>query len=161
MPYRLGLNLMPGYPYRFQYRGRDILEGTAMTWARLQADFPLKVREFLGYPSPLSSLNKLQLSLIGDAGTVLNQAPDHLLDALDRGEHHLLLDYGAKLSATFLFYHWLPMELYAIAFMPYNKLKAGNIFLEDWAGRGYDSPEDYLDNVKVPRFFVGFTIGGL
>jgi hypothetical protein len=25
MPYRLGLNLMPGYPYRFQYRGRDIL----------------------------------------------------------------------------------------------------------------------------------------
>ena len=161
MPYRLGLNRMPGYPYRFYYRGRDILEGTAMAWTRLQLDLPVKIRQYLGNPSPFSSLNQVQLSLIGDAGTVLDRAPDHLIGSLDRGEHHLLLDYGAKLSATFLIYHWLPMELYGMAFMPYNRLKADRVFLEEWAAGGYDSPEDYLDNVKLPRFFVGFTIGGL
>jgi hypothetical protein len=84
MPYRL-VFFMPGYPYSFHYRGRDILQGTAMTWTRVQADFPLKIRHYLEPPLPLSSLNKLQLSLIGNAGTALNRTPDKLPGALARG----------------------------------------------------------------------------
>ncbi len=159
MPYRLAF-FMPGYPYSFQYRGRDILQGTAMTWTRVQADFPLKVRSYLEPPSPFSSLNKLQLSLIGNAGTVLNRTPDNLPGALSRGEHYLLMDYGARVSATFMFYHRIPMDLYAMVFKPWNQLREENVYLQEWAGRGYATPGDYLENVRQARFFVGFTLGG-
>ncbi len=166
MSYRLGLGMMPAYPYNFFYRGHDILQGTAMSWAHLQMDFPVKIRKFIDYPSPFSSLNKLQLSLMGDAGTTLNRTPDQLVHSLENGEHHLLLDYGAKLSLTFLMYHWLPMELYFMTFMPYNQLRAGRLYYSDF---GYnpasqkteaDQRREYLDYVKQRRYYVGLTIGG-
>jgi hypothetical protein len=159
MPYRLAF-YMPGYPYGFYYRGRDILQGSAMSWTRVQADLPLKLRQYLDHPSPLSSLNKLQLSAIGNAGTVLNTTPDKLVGEVEAGRHYLLMDYGVRLSATFLFYHWLPMDLYFMAFKPYNQLKPGNVYLQEWSGR-YARPEDYLQHVKEPRFYMGFTFGGL
>ena len=177
MPYRLGVFLMPGYPYTFYYQGRDILSGTAMIWSRVAMDFPLKVHNFIDYPSPLSSLNKVQLSLIGDAGTVLNKTPDKIKDALDHGQHKLLMDYGVKASATFLMYHWIPMELYAQVFWPYNKLDSKKLYLSDYPYTHYHvdpvngpyltasddsrNRSEYMKAVKDPRFFVGFTIGNL
>jgi hypothetical protein len=131
-----------------------------MSWTRVQADIPFKIREHLPHPSPLSSLNKVQLSVIGDAGTVLNNTPDQLLGEVQAGRHYLLMDYGVRLSATFLFYHWLPMDLYVMAFQPYNHLKAENVYLQEWSG-AYATPKDYLQHVKEPRFYMGFTFGGL
>ncbi len=161
MPYRLGLYMMPGYPYSFIYRGQDVLAGTAMGWAHVQIDVPVKIRKFLPYPSPLSSLNKVQFSLMGDAGAALNRTPDEIAQALENGEQHLLLDYGGKLGVTFLFYHQIPMELYGTVYMPYNQLRSGDAFYGDWAAQGYASPQAYLRNVQEPRYFVGFTIGNL
>jgi hypothetical protein len=166
LPFRLGLDLMPGYPYSFYYRGHDVLRGTAMTWGRLQADFPFKLRKYLGYPSPFSSFNKVQLSLIGDAGAVLNKTPDKIFETFSEGQHHLLMDFGAKLSLTFLFYHFIPMEIYGMAFVPYNQLEADKLFTGEFYSPYSAETEArqrnrYLDYVKDPRFFFGLSFGGL
>jgi hypothetical protein len=171
MTYRLGLDRMPAYPYNFTYRGNDILSGTALFHTRLEVDIPIKIRKYLDYPSPFSSLNQVQLSLIGDAGMTFDRSPDRIFGILERGEHHLLTDYGARLSATFLMYHQIPMTVFGQVFMPYNELSADKLYNVDYArstpiaGPGSNAAldrrdrDEYMKLVKNPRFFVGFTVG--
>jgi hypothetical protein len=171
MTYRLGLDRMPAYPYNFTYRGDDILSGTALLHTRLEVDIPIKIRKYIDYPSLFSSLNQVQLSLIGDAGLTLDRSPDRLVGMLERGEHHLLTDYGARISGTFFMYHQIPMTVFAQVFMPYNELKASKLYNLDYpratpiAGPGSNAAQDrhdrdqYMKLVKNPRYFVGLTVG--
>lgn len=173
MTYRLGLDRMPGYPYNFTYRGDDVLEGQAMFHSRLELDFPLKLRARLPHPSPFSSLNQVQLSLIGDAGSTFDKSPDQIYDILDKGEHQLLFDLGLRASATFMMYHQIPMTAYFQVFMPFNELNAGDLYNLDYPRRTAITPnvspaqyvkdqadrDQYMKLVKEPRFFVGLTMG--
>jgi WD40-like Beta Propeller Repeat len=173
MTYRLGLDRMPGYPYNFYYRGNDILEGQALFHSRLELGFPIKVRAPFGYPSPFSSLNQVQLSLIGNAGATFDRGPDKIYGILEKGEHHLLLDYGARASATFLMYHQIPMTAFAQVFMPYNQLQASKLYNLDYGRRttikaSYTAEEArtdradrnaYMNAVKEPRYFIGLSVG--
>lgn len=173
MTYRLGLDRMPGYPYNFYYRGNDVLEGQALFHSRLELAMPFKVRAPIGYPSPFSSLNQVQLSLIGNAGATFDKGPDKIYGILEKGEHHLLLDYGLRASATFLMYHQIPMTAYAQVFMPYNRLEADKLYNLDYARRTeikatYTDREASLDQadrdaymnaVKEPRYYIGLTVG--
>jgi hypothetical protein len=171
LTYRLGLDLMPGYPYNFYYRGRDILEGTSMSWTRASLDFPFKIRHYLGYPSPFSSLNQVNFSFMANAGTVLNQSPDRIYKTLENGQHNLLMDFGARVSLGFLFYHQLPMTLYAQIFQPYNQLKAENMLYGDYLpsslwqdarenpGKYQNTRDQAFSAVQDPRYYVGLTMG--
>jgi len=162
MTYRLGLEKMPGYPYNFVYQGNDILEGSAFFHSRLEIDLPFKIRKYLPYPSPLSSLNQIQLSGIADAGVTFDQSPDQIYGILERGDHHLLFDVGVRLSATFLMSHQIPMTLYFQSFLPLNQLRAGGLYAVDYARESDSDAENrsnHLASVKDPRYFVGFSLG--
>ncbi len=169
MFYRLGLSRMPGYGYTLRYDGRDILKGTNMFWMSLGADYYLKLHQFFDSEAlPFSSLSKIKLSLMGNAGTTLNEAPKTLLKALDQEKHDLLFDLGVRLSFQFLSYHQLPMTLYFQAFMPFNFLDASkfgqygtNSVSErvEWFNYSSNVGKAILDEVNQPRFFVGLQIG--
>jgi hypothetical protein len=179
MTYQLGYSLMPGYPYNFRYRGRDIMEGTSI--GRLQAgvDIPIPLGAFI--PAlPTSSFRQLSLTAVGNMGSTLIVPADRIYRTLEKGRHNLLVDFGLRLAANFRLYHRIPFTLYAQGFMPWNKLEADDLFTEDY-GRTpprvvgmtdsgspvYETPaqnddrdrENHIRLVKEPRFFVGFQVG--
>ena len=93
-----------------------------MFWSHLSASLPFPVNEFLDWPFVPSSLHQFQLTLFGDAGTVLTAPPDKLMKQVLDGKHHLLFDIGARFSATFRFYHRIPLTAYLQAVQPVHFL---------------------------------------
>ncbi|MEO7426532.1 MAG: hypothetical protein ABI036_15190 [Fibrobacteria bacterium] len=173
MDYRLGYYRMSGYPYSFNYRGRDIMEGSSFAFGQMGVQVPLKTGFFLpGLPT--TSWKQIMLTAMGEWGTTLSTSPDHIYRSLANGEHYLLLDYGLRVSMNFHLYHQLPVSLFAQVFMPWNDLKAENLYWFDYghtgaAGDGEPSPQQlandnadrkrYMDQIQQPRFFVGFNLG--
>jgi hypothetical protein len=178
LSYRLGYYRMSGYPYNFSYRGRDIMEGSSFAFGQYGIQAPIKMGTFL--PGlPVTSLKQLMITAMGEWGTTLETRPEHILNALEAGEHHLLLDFGLRVSANFKLYHQLPFTIFAQGFVPYNQLQASNLFDVDYPGTGrrltgtvggvpqYETAAQadqrdrkaYIAQVKDPRFFVGFNLG--
>jgi hypothetical protein len=179
MSYRLGYYRMSGYPYNFNYRGRDIMEGSFYTFGQAGLQIPIKIGAFLpGLPT--TSLKQLMLTGLGEWGTTLLAAPNDVYDSLYYDQYHLLLDVGARLSANFKLYHQWPFTVYAQVFMPINNLKAANLYSSDYpiqdrrivrdAATSQLRPESndeldwrsrkaYIDIVKQPRFYLGFNLG--
>lgn len=178
LSYRLGYYRLSGYPYNFSYRGRDIMEGSSFAFGQYGIQIPLKAGTFL--PGlPVTSLKQFLITAMGEWGTTLETRPEHILNALEKGEHHLLLDFGLRLSANFKLYHQLPFTIFVQGFLPYNQLKADNLFEIDYPGTGrrltgvssgvpqYETAaqadrrdrDAYIAQVKDPRFFVGFNLG--
>jgi hypothetical protein len=99
----------------------------------------------------------------------LISAPSRIYEDLSAGRHHLLLDFGLRLSANFHLYHQLPFTIFAQVFQPFNELKAENLYPAVDGVYGGDYPQTtgndavdrqhYIDQVKDPRFFVGFNLG--
>jgi hypothetical protein len=181
MFYRLGISRMPGYPYNFRYNGRDILKGTALAHGRLSLDIPYKLRWFIDSPwFPFSSLNQVKLSLMSNIGTTLNEVPDRIITALNKGEHEILFDFGVQFSLNFQIFHRIPMTIFVRAFKPVNMLKEQMILRKDlppidWngdgfterhtftgysAGRDYDvGVKEYLKNLNSTKYYFGLTLG--
>ncbi|HKP95060.1 MAG TPA: hypothetical protein VJ385_04810 [Fibrobacteria bacterium] len=172
--YRLGYYRMSGYPYNFTYRGRDIMEGSAYTFGQAGVQIPLKTGFFLpGWPT--TSWKQIMLTGLGEWGTTLSTRPNHLYRSLVDGEQYLLLDYGARLAFNFRLYHQLPFSVFGQVFFPWNNLKAAHLYWYDYGHTGApkangDPGEEqlandaadrkrYIDQVKQPRFFVGFNLG--
>jgi hypothetical protein len=105
------------------------------------------------------------LTGIAEGGTTMFTAPDRIWDYLEAGKHKLLLDFGLRLSANFRLYHDWPFTVFAQGFLPVNKLKADNLYAGDYGGPAPDADLDakvrkaYIDQVKEPRYFVGFELG--
>jgi hypothetical protein len=179
LSYRLGYYRMSGYPYNFMYRGRDIMEGSSYAFGQYGIEIPLKVGAFLpGLPT--TSLKQFMLTGMGEVGTTLLTRPEHIINSLELGQHYLLMDFGVRLSANFKLYHQLPFTMFVQCFVPYNELKAENLYNLDY-GRSlpkvvartaggspvYETPSEndardrqtYIDQVKDPRWFVGFNLG--
>ena len=133
LSYRLGYFRMSGYPYNFSYRGRDIMEGSSFAFGQYGVQLPIKMGTFL--PGlPVTSFKQFMITAIGEWGTTLETRPEHIINALDNGEHHLLLDFGLRVSANFKLYHQLPFTIFAQGFVPYNQLKADHLFDIDYPG---------------------------
>ncbi|MEO7958819.1 MAG: hypothetical protein ABIW76_19230, partial [Fibrobacteria bacterium] len=140
---------------------------------------PLKVGAFLpGLPT--TSLKQFMLTGMGEVGTTLLTRPEHIIGALEQGQHNLLMDFGLRLSANFKLFHQLPFTMFVQCFAPYNELKAENLFDLDYGRTApkaiarttggdliYETPSQnderdrqaYMDQVKDPRWFVGFNLG--
>jgi hypothetical protein len=184
LTYRLGIYLMPGYSYNFNYQGRDILEGSNLFWGRLSLDFPYKLRRFMDITATPSSINQVQLSLISNIGTVMNKSPDKIIPALKAGENQVLMDAGFRVSITFLLYHRLPFSAYFQVFKPINFLEEKDLYYYDYpkntlfemeriastqgspllpeqrAAALKNDRHNYFDkSVKKPRFFLGLGLG--
>lgn len=174
MTYQLGYSQMPGYPYNFRYRGRDIMEGTSFAKGSYGIEIPIRLGAFL--PGlPITSFRQFSVTAMGDLGTTLITPADKLYDALEQGQHYLLLDFGVKLSANFRIYHQYPFTIYGLGFVPYNRLSADRLFWNDYPHRGRSVPDgshtaeqianapqdraEYIKLVKDPRYFVGFQLG--
>ncbi len=174
MANRIGYFRLHGYPYNFKYRGRQIMEGSSMVYGQFGIQIPIKVGLFIP-DLPTSSLKQFLISGIGEWGTTLNSAPDKIYRSLEEGQHHLLLDFGLKASMNFNLYHQIPFTLYAQAFVPFNELKAENLYWDDFSHTGRPNPDGsaspeqirnagqdratYINQVKDPRYFVGFNLG--
>lgn len=178
LAYRLGYYRMSGYPYNFNYRGRDIMEGSFFTFGQAGVQVPLKFGRFIsGWPT--TSIKQFMLTGISEWGTTMQTTPDAVGDSLWTQQYQLLLDVGLRLSANFKLYHQWPFTVYAQVFQPINNLKAANLYSTDYPiltrrekrdlsgamrpetdgeldARSRDS---YMDIVKVPRFYVGFNLG--
>ncbi len=173
MTYRLGYYRMSGYPYNFEYRGRDIMEGTFYAFGQVGAQLPLKAGLFI--PAlPITSLKQFMITGLGEWGTTLLATPDAAGDSIWTQQYHLLLDVGLRLSANFHLYHQFPFTVYAQVFQPINMLKAENLYGSDYGNdpkgmldaSGVLVPaddrrarRDYIDIVKQPRYYVGFNLG--
>ncbi len=172
--YRLGYYRMSGYPYNFYYRGRDIMQGSSYTFGQAGVQIPIKTGVFLpGLPT--TSWKQIMLTGLGEWGTTLATRPDHIYRALLDGEQHLLLDYGLRLSMNFHLYHQLPFTVFGQVFVPWNELKADNLFWYDYSHTGAANDDgtpgkdqlandaadrkNYIEQVKQPRFYVGFSLG--
>ncbi|HLP41003.1 MAG TPA: hypothetical protein VK465_05810, partial [Fibrobacteria bacterium] len=136
LPYQLGgFFQMPGYPYNFRYRGRDIMEGTSMARGQVGVRIPVPFGFFI--PTlPLTSFREFSVTAVMNGGTTLISAPDRILSDLEDGMHHLLLDYGARLNWNFRIYHQYPFSFYLQGFRPYNRLRANNLFWFDYPHTG-------------------------
>ncbi|MDQ3002201.1 MAG: hypothetical protein M3Y08_13190 [Fibrobacterota bacterium] len=174
LSYRLGYYKMSGYPYNFNYRGRDIMEGSSFAFGQYGIQVPIKAGAFLpGLPT--TSFKQIMLTGLGEWGTTLLTAPNRLVESLDKGEHHLLLDFGARISFNFRLYHRLPFTIFAQTFVPYNRLKEENLLWFDYAHTGLPNPENtpsatqlandpadrkrHMEQVQQPRFYVGLNLG--
>ncbi|MDB5102599.1 MAG: Tol biopolymer transport system periplasmic component [Fibrobacteres bacterium] len=169
LSYRLGYYRMSGYPYNFNYRGRDIMAGSSFAFGQYGIQVPLKAGTFLpGLPT--TSLKQFMLTAMGEWGTTLETRPEHIVAALENGEHHLLLDFGLRLSANFKLYHQLPCTIFGQVFVPYNALKAANLYSSDYprtqkrpGESDFDNDardrKNYIGQVQDPRFVVGFNLG--
>ena len=174
MTYRIGYFKLGGYPYNFNYRGRDIMEGSSMAFGQYGIQIPIKAGNFL--PGlPLTSFKQFMITGLGEWGTTLITAPDQIQNALDAGKHYLLLDFGIRLSMNFKLYHQIPFTIYAQAFMPYNQLSENKLYWDDYNHTGAPTNEelisneqiinspadrhDYIQRVKEPRFYIGFNLG--
>jgi hypothetical protein len=171
--YRLGYYRMSGYPYNFNYRGRDIMEGTFYAFGQAGAQIPLKAGAFI--PAlPVTSLKQFMLTGMAEWGTTLLATPDAAGDSLWNHQYHLLVDVGLRLSANFHLYHQFPFTVYGQVFQPINNLKAENLYGSDYGNdpkgmlnaNGVLVPADdrrarkeYIDIVKQPRYYVGFNLG--
>jgi hypothetical protein len=76
---------------------------------------------------------------------------------------------------NFHLYHQIPFTLFAQAFIPYNDLKAENLYWDDFPHTGRTNADgsasneqignaskdrtNYINQVKDPRYFVGFNLG--
>ena len=174
LSYRLGYYRMSGYPYNFYYRGRDIMEGSSFTFGQAGFQVPIKTGWFLP-GSPLTSWKQLMFTGLAEAGSTLETRPDHIVRSLINGEHYLLVDVGARLSANFKLYHQIPFTIYGQAFLPVNDLKEENLYWYDYGHTGAPAAngdpgteqiandaadrKNYIDQVKQPRYFVGFNVG--
>ncbi len=167
MTYKLGLFRLPGYPYSLYYRGRNILEGTAAATAHFSLEFPYKLKHFFGIPVGPTSLYRLQLAFLGNAGFTLNRTPDKLVSAVVDREHHLLADLGVRISATFRLYHQFPITAYFQAFQPINDLRPHALYPTDYRDISVEVDEAtdsrlrnaYIDAINSPRYFVGMQFG--
>ena len=161
MTYRIGYYRMSGYPYNFQYRGRDIMEGSSFTFGQAGIQIPIKAGLFL--PSlPTTSFQKFLITAMGEWGTTQVSAPDKVVSNLAEGKHYLLLDYGLRFSMNFQLYHQYPFTIFAQVFEPFNLLTAENLFYGDYPHTSSNDSENrtqYINRVKDPRFFVGFNLG--
>jgi hypothetical protein len=180
MTYQLGYSLMPGYPYNFRYRGRDLMEGTSFAWMQYGVDIPIPLGAFLpGLPT--TSFRQMSLTAVSNLGTTLITPADRILSTLENRRHHLLVDFGLRLAANFRIYHQFPFTVYAQGFVPWNRLKASRLYAEDYGrtpprvlerdGNGnptlLETPaqndardrENHIQLVKEPRFYVGFQVG--
>jgi hypothetical protein len=173
MTYRLGYYRLSGYPYNFNYRGRDIMEGSFYAFGQAGAQIPLKAGAFI--PAlPITSLKQFMLTGLAEWGTTLLSTPDAAGDSIWNQQYHLLLDVGLRLSANFRLYHQFPFTLYVQGFQPINNLKAENLYGSDYGNSpkglldagGILVPADdrrarreYIDIVKKPRYYVGFNLG--
>lgn len=175
LPYQLGYAYMPGYPYNFRYRGRDIMEGSSFGMVRAGVDVPIRGFGFFIPDLPLTSFQQLTLSGMVNSGTTLFLPADRIYDALEAGQHNLLVDYGVRLAANFRIFHQFPFTIYAQGFQPWNNLKADRLFWYDYPHTGAPNADgsisaaqlanaakdrkEYIKLVKEPRYFVGFTLG--
>ncbi len=162
LSYRLGYYRMSGYPYNFVYRGRDIMQGSSYTFGQYGIELPIKAGAFLpGLPT--TSLKQFLITAMGEVGTTLETRPEHIYSTLELGQHHLLMDFGLRLSANFKLYHQIPFTIFAQEFVPYNELKEENLYDLDYpraAGlTDAQNRTNYINQVKDPRFFVGFNLG--
>ncbi len=174
MSNRIGYYKLGGYPYNFNYRGRDIMEGSSFAFGQVGIQIPIKMGAFLP-DLPTTSLKQFMITGLGEWGTTLISAPDKIYHDLDAGKHYLLLDYGLRASLNFHLYHQLPFTIFAQAFIPVNRLTSDNLYWDDYPHRGSANadgspsleqigfaPEDrqnYIDQVKNPRYFAGFNLG--
>jgi hypothetical protein len=172
--YRVGYYRLQGYPYNFFYRGRDIMEGSSYTYGQLGFQVPIKTGLFL--PGlPITSWKQILLTGLAEWGTTLDTAPKDIFESLYEGGHHLLLDVGGRLSFNFHLYHQLPFSIFAQVFLPVNDLQASKLYWFDYPHTGASQAngdpgpqqfanesadrDDYIQQVKQPRFFVGFNLG--
>lgn len=178
MTYRIGYYKLGGYPYNFMYRGRDLMEGTSYNFGQVGVQLPIKLGAFLP-DLPTTSLKQFMLTAMGEWGTTLIAAPDHIYEKLTldqiQNKPELLLDYGLRASLNFHLYHQIPFTIFAQVFLPYNKLKAELLYWDDYPHRGRANPDgspsaeqiandpvdkqNYFNEVKNPRFFIGFNLG--
>jgi hypothetical protein len=169
LSYRLGYYRMSGYPYNFQYRGRDIMEGSFYNFGQAGVQVPIKAGAFLpGLPT--TSLKQFLITGMGEWGTTLLSSPDAVYDSLDQGRFHMLFDVGLRLSANFKLYHQLPFTIYVQGFLPINDLNSANLYSTDYprtlprsgetaAQNDARDRQAYIDVVKDPRYYVGFNLG--
>ena len=161
MTYRIGYYRLGGYPYNFVYRGRDIMEGSSFTFGQYGIQIPIKTGAFLpGLPT--TSFKQFLITGVGEWGTTLVTSPDKIYQSIEKGKHYLLLDFGLRVSMNFHLYHQLPFTIFAQVFQPYNQLTATNLFDGDYPkGTSSDGVNRvrYINQVKDPRFFVGFNLG--
>lgn len=174
LTYQLGYYIMPGYPYNFRYRGRDIMEGTSMAVLQAGAEVPVKLGGFI--PAlPITSFRELSFRAWANAGSTLIVPFDKIYSFVADGKHDLLVDLNLRVAANFRIYHQFPFTIYAQGSMPYNQLDENKLFWYDYAHTGAANPDGspslvqlanaaadrkrHIDLVKVPRFYVGFTLG--
>lgn len=175
MNYQLGYYLMPGYPYNFRYRGRDIMEGTSLGLFTAGIELPVRGLGAFIPGLPLSSFREFSLRGWANAGTTLIVPFDKIGDFLLDGRHDLLVDLNVRAAANFRIYHQYPFTIYAQGSLPHNYLDEDRLFWYDYAHTGAPNPDGspsaqqianapadrkrHMDLVKVPRFYVGFTLG--
>jgi hypothetical protein len=161
MTYRIGYYRLNGYPYNFVYRGRDLMEGSSFAYGQGGFQIPIKTGVFL--PGlPLTSFKQFMITGIGEWASTLVVSPGEIYKNIELGKHYLLLDYGLRFSANFHLYHQIPFTIFAQAFQPFNTLSAENLFVGDYAKPTLNDAENrrrYINQVKDPRFFVGFNLG--
>ncbi len=169
MSYRLGYYRMSGYPYNFQYRGRDIMEGSFYNFGQVGVQIPLKAGTFLS-GLPTTSLKQFMITGLGEWGTTLFSTPDAVGDSIWVHQYHLLLDVGVRLSGNFKLYHQFPATIYLQMFQPINNLNSANLYSSDYShtdprpGETADQADardrkSYMKYVKDPRYYVGFNLG--
>ena len=174
MSNRIGYYKLGGYPYNFGYRGRDIMEGSSFAFGQFGIQIPIKMGAFIP-DLPTTSLKQFMITGLGEWGATLASAPDKIYHDLDQGKHYLLLDYGVRASMNFHLYHQLPFTVFAQVFIPWNRLSANNLYWDDYPHSGLPNPDgsvsaaqiangpadrqNYINQVKDPRYFIGFNLG--